>query len=236
VEEILAILEDDRIYFDESRGGVTFSGGEPFAQPHFLRDLLYACEEREIPVVLDTCGHVAPDTFRDLAPLARHLLFDLKLMDRERHEAFTGVGNHWILENLSWVANGCKRVASSPGNEGELETAGEVMAGGGAGGGARGHSWSCPSLTVRVPLIPGVNDDSENLSATAEFLTGLTRVPPVDLLPYHRLGVEKYHRTGRPYSLSGVFPPTRDVVGRAVQLLEGAGLTVTVRGERYDHD
>jgi len=208
VTEILDLLEDDRIYFDESKGGVTFSGGEPFAQPDFLRDLLEGCRLREIPVVLDTCGHVAPETFRELAPRADHLLFDLKLMDGERHEAFTGVHNRWILENLAWLGNGC----------------GEVGEG------------TCPSLTVRIPLIPGVNDDPENLRATARFLSAMEKVPPVDVLPYHRLGVDKYHRTGREYRLEGVTPPPAASVREAVRILEEAGLSVTVRGERNGHD
>lgn len=205
VEEILDILEDDRIFFDESKGGVTFSGGDPFAQPDFLRALLKGCRERELSVVLDTCGHVAPETFRELASQAEHLLFDLKLMDEERHETFSGVHNRWILENLAWAAGGC---GPEP----------------------------CPTLTVRVPLIPGVNDDEENLLATAAFLVGLPKVPPVDILPYHRLGVDKYHRMGREYHLSDVAPPLSDTVGRAVRHLTEAGLEVTVRGEPYGHE
>jgi pyruvate formate lyase activating enzyme len=60
--------------------------------------------------------------------------------------------------------------------------------------------------------------------------------PPVDILPYHRLGVDKYHRMGREYGLSGVAPPPTDSVQKAVRLLGEAGLTVTVRGERYGDD
>ncbi len=204
-KEILDLLEDDRIYFDESSGGVTFSGGEPFAQPEFLRELLEGCRDRELDVVLDTCGHVDPGTFRELAPLASHLLFDLKLMDEERHEAFTGVHNRWILENLRWVTRN-----------------------GGAG--------RMPSVTVRIPLIPGVNDDEENLRAVTRFLNELDSPPEVDLLPYHRLGVGKYDRIGREYQLSEAVPPPDHVISSAVRILEGGGLTVTVRGERYGDD
>jgi pyruvate formate lyase activating enzyme len=203
--QILDLVEDDRIYFDESRGGVTFSGGEPFAQPEFLRELLEGCRERDLDVVLDTCGHVHPDTFRELAPLASHLLFDLKLMDENRHEAFTGVHNRWILENLRWV--------------------------GGNGGPERR-----PSFTVRIPLIPGVNDDEENLRAVVRFLNELDVSPEVDLLPYHRLGVGKYDRIGREYRLSDVAPPPDHVVSSAVRILRDGGLKVTVRGERYGDD
>lgn len=107
----------------------------------------------------------------------------------------------------------------------------------GAGGRVRaGSPISCPDLKVRLPLIPGVNDDEENLLATAAFLCSLATVPRLDILPYHRLGVEKYHRTGRAYPLSNLAPPPDGSVGEAVRLLEGAGLEVTVRGERYGDD
>ncbi len=207
VEEVLDLLEDDRIYYDESKGGVTLSGGEPFSQPHFLRSLLQGCRDRELPVVLDTCGHVQPELFKELAPLGSHLLFDLKLMDEERHEAYTGVHNRWILENLRWAGDG---FGISDG--------------------------SAPTLTVRIPLIPGVNDDEENLLAAAGFVAGLRARPPVDVLPYHLLGVGKYDRMGREYQLPDVAPPPEEAVILAVRLLEEAGLEVTVRGEHHGDD
>ncbi len=209
VEEVLELLEADRIYFDESRGGVTVSGGEPFAQPDFLREILVGCRERELPVVLDTCGHVEPPVFRETAPLATGLLFDLKLMDGKRHEAFTGVHNRWVLENLHW-----------------------------AGGGVPGSGGSAPppDLTVRIPLIPGINDDGENLEAAAAFLADLPAPPPVDLLPYHRLGVDKYARLGREYGLHETAQPPAARVADAVRRLRAPGLTVTVRGEAHGND
>jgi len=203
--EILDLVERDRVFFDESGGGVTFSGGEPFSQPDFLRALLLGAKAREISVVLDTCGHAEPALFRELAPLADHLLFDLKVLDESRHQEYTGVHNRWILENLRWAGR--------------------------APGPAR-H----PGLTVRVPLIPGVNDDPANLAATARFLTGLERIPPVDLLPYHRLGVGKYDQTGRTYRLPEVTPPARAHVARAVRIMEEHSIQVSVRGERHGHD
>ncbi len=207
VDEVVDLLEDDRIYFDESRGGVTFSGGEPFSQPDFLRELLYRCKERELPVVLDTCGHVEPALFQELIPLAAHLLFDLKVMDEDRHNAYTGIHNRWILQNLEWAGN-------------------ELGSGRGKG----------PVLTVRIPLIPGVNDDEENIQASARFLGELRTPPPVDILPYHRLGVDKYDRMGREYGLGALTPPSQVAVQLACQLLEKAGLSVSVRGEQHGDD
>jgi pyruvate formate lyase activating enzyme len=192
-------------------------------------------------VVLDTCGHVAPETFRELAPLAGALLFDLKLMDEQRHEAFTGVHNRWILENLRWVGDGCGTV--DPGLPVlEATPAAKVAPADGAGVGPGGGGVpervqrSCPGLTVRLPLIPDVNDDEENLLATAEFLLSLATVPPLDILPYHRLGVDKYHRMGRSYKLSDVTPPETTSISNAVRICREAGLEVTVRGEPYGDD
>lgn len=205
-KEVLELLEADRIYFDESGGGVTFSGGEPFSQPDFLGALLGGCRDLELPVVLDTCGHVEPGLFQRLAPLASYLLMDLKLMDEERHQAFTGVHNRWILENIQWAGNGFRK------EEPEAR------------------------LTVRIPLIPGVNDDPENLRATSRFVAGLPSRPKVDLLPYHRLGVDKYQRLGRAYHLPDVEPPRQEDVLLAARLLEESGLHVSIRGEHHGHD
>jgi pyruvate formate lyase activating enzyme len=199
-DEILEIMEKDRVYFDESGGGVTVSGGDPLAQPEFLRELLEGCRDRDLPVVIDTCAHAPPEEFKRFVELSSRLLVDLKVMDPVRHEAFTGVPNDWILENLRWLARNGR------------------------------------PFTVRIPLIPGVNDDEENIRATAEFLAGLATPPPVDLLPYHRLGVEKYRRLGREYRLADTNPPGEEGVTGAVRILKNAGLRVTVRGDDYGHD
>jgi pyruvate formate lyase activating enzyme len=231
--ELLDLLEEDRLFYDESLGGVTFSGGEPFAQPEFLGALLEGCRQRELPAVLDTCGHVEPPVFRRLASLASALLFDLKLIDEVRHEAFTGVHNRWILENLRWAAGGTAEDGApraglgASGERGNPLTAG-LLPGEGA--------TTRPALTVRIPLIPGINDDQENLRASARFLAGLSTPPPVDLLPYHRLGVDKYQRLGRRYSLPATAPPPVEGVEFASRILRESGLEVTVRGEPHGHD
>jgi len=104
VEEVMDEVEKDAIFYDQSGGGVTFSGGEPLAQPEFLSSLLLACRERGFHTTLDTSGHTPPETFRNLAPLVDLFLYDLKLMDRDRHFEFTGVVNDHVLENLTWLA------------------------------------------------------------------------------------------------------------------------------------
>jgi pyruvate formate lyase activating enzyme len=92
------------------------------------------------------------------------------------------------------------------------------------------------SVTVRLPLFPGINDDEQNLRAMSAFLVQLDRSYPVDILPYHRTGVDKYARLGRSYTLTRQQPPSAANLKAAVRLFEESGLNVTVRGESYVHE
>jgi pyruvate formate lyase activating enzyme len=100
VEQLMREIEGDTPFFDESGGGVTFSGGEPLMQPRFLEELLARCRERDIHTAVDTCGLAEPQVLRSVAEKTDLVLFDLKVMDIERHVALTGVRNDLILSNL----------------------------------------------------------------------------------------------------------------------------------------
>jgi pyruvate formate lyase activating enzyme len=90
-----------------------------------------------------------------------------------------------------------------------------------------------PEITVRVPLVAGVNDGRDLAGALARLLSALDPVPPVDLLPYQRLGEEKYLRLGRPYPIPDARPPSPSQLQEFRSVLDGAGLKVTIRGD-YD--
>jgi pyruvate formate lyase activating enzyme len=94
----------DRVFYEDSGGGVTFSGGEPLAQPGFLKAILEACRSEGLRTAVDTCGFAGTDTLLDVAGLTDMVLFDLKLMDEARHRQFTGVSNGPILANLRALA------------------------------------------------------------------------------------------------------------------------------------
>lgn len=100
VSQLMREIEKDVAFYDESGGGVTFSGGEPLMQPVFLRSLLEACEEREIHTAVDTCGYVDSKILLDIGDLADLFLYDLKVIDDKKHIEFTGVPNKLILENV----------------------------------------------------------------------------------------------------------------------------------------
>ncbi|HYK91184.1 MAG TPA: glycyl-radical enzyme activating protein [Acidobacteriota bacterium] len=101
VPEVMAEVLKDRIFYDESGGGVTFSGGEPLMQPRFLKSLLIACRSQGVPTAVDTCGFGSRDFLMSIAPLTDLFLYDLKAIDDAKHLMYTGVSNASILDNLS---------------------------------------------------------------------------------------------------------------------------------------
>jgi pyruvate formate lyase activating enzyme len=105
VREVIDLAARDRIFYDESRGGVTFSGGEPFAQPAFLRGLLAAAKSAGLSTAVDTCGFVPRNLLLEVAPLVDLFLYDLKMLDPERHLRIVGVPLAPILSNLEALAS-----------------------------------------------------------------------------------------------------------------------------------
>lgn len=192
--EVIAEIEKDIAFYDESGGGVTFSGGEPLAQPDFLFELLRACKDLDLHTALDTCGFANWIKLENVAEHIDLFLYDLKLMDEAKHIYYTGVSNKPILKNLAGLS-------------------------------ALGRN-----ILVRVPIIPGVNDDEQNLNEMAQFLRGLAHPPPVTLLPYHKAGVHKYAKLGKNYSLPEAQPPSADRFAWAAEMLRNGGVQVATGG------
>lgn len=103
VNEILDEVERDRAYFERSGGGLTLSGGEPLAQPHFARALLSAAKARGLHTCLDTSGGVHPRRLQEVLPYTDLFLYDYKDTSVTRHRMLTGVSNELILENLDYL-------------------------------------------------------------------------------------------------------------------------------------
>jgi pyruvate formate lyase activating enzyme len=184
----------DRIFFDQSGGGVTFSGGEPLLQAPFLIEVLERLGEQGVSAALDTCGFAPWKDLHRAASLATLILYDLKMMDDARHREATGQSNRIILDNLRALA--------------------EVH----------------PAIRIRVPVIPGVNDDDANLEAMARFLSGLPGIRQVDLLPYHRTGQAKFARLGMTYALPGIQPPTAQRLETLAAVFRARGLNTPSGG------
>jgi pyruvate formate lyase activating enzyme len=192
--DLVSFLSRDVPFYEQSGGGVTFSGGEPLCQPDPLMTALRHCGELEIHRAVDTSGYVDS---RTLMAVARHtdlFLYDLKLIDPEKHRAHTGVDNALILSNL--------RLLSEAG----------------------------AAIIVRMPLIPGVNDDPQSIARAGEFIAGLPCRHPVDLLPFHRAAGAKYAKLGLPYRGEELAPLPPEVVTAAEQQLAHLGLKVSIGG------
>ncbi|NTV90868.1 MAG: glycyl-radical enzyme activating protein, partial [Clostridiales bacterium] len=93
VAEIMDIIEKERIFFDQSGGGVTFSGGEPLVHKKMLIELLYECGKRGIHRAVDTAGNVSTETILEVAGLTDLFLYDLKIMDSVLHRKWIHAGN-----------------------------------------------------------------------------------------------------------------------------------------------
>lgn len=100
VDDLMAVIERERPFFDESGGGVTFSGGEPLLHAEFLCEILDACGRRGIHRTVDTSGLVKTTTLLEVAERTDLFLYDLKMMDSKKHKEWTGAGNRQILKNL----------------------------------------------------------------------------------------------------------------------------------------
>ena len=190
VLQVINEIERDTVFYEQSGGGATFTGGEPLAQPRFLLDLLSDCRTRTLHTTVDTSGFAPWPILDEIRPLVDLFLYDLKLMDNTRHLQWTGVSNTDILSNLRQLSEVGSRIL------------------------------------IRLPLIPGINDDGENLRQTGEFLASLPHVPPVELVPYHNMAEAKYAGLGRGYGMEEICPPTHEQMQAHIALLTGYGLQV----------
>ncbi|WP_372805942.1 glycyl-radical enzyme activating protein [Pontiella sp.] len=93
-------LARDRVFYEESGGGITLSGGEPLAQPEFAIEILRRCKAFGLHTALDTCGFAETGTILQAAAHTDLFLFDFKHPDSALHEKYTEVPNELIIENL----------------------------------------------------------------------------------------------------------------------------------------
>ncbi len=98
--QVMEVLDKDAVFYDESGGGITLSGGEPLLQADFCIEILRACHERGYHTALDTCGYAKAETIKAVAEYVDLFLYDLKHANNDQHQKFTGVELTLILENL----------------------------------------------------------------------------------------------------------------------------------------
>ncbi len=104
VDEVLEEVKKDALFYQNSGGGVTFSGGEPTHQPEFLWHLLKGSQDSGIHTALDTSGFVKPEILKRMLEHTDLVLYDIKHMDPAKHKELTGLDNRLILENARMIA------------------------------------------------------------------------------------------------------------------------------------
>lgn len=193
VKELMSKLIKDEVFYEESNGGVTFSGGEPLMHSDYLINVLNICKDRDIHTTIDTSGYAPFEQFEKIIDSVDLFLFDIKHMNNEKHLEYTGVENTLILDNLKKLSQkGC-------------------------------------NIYVRMPIIAGINDDDENINMAINFLSNLN-ITQVDLLPYHKMGMDKYRRLNMQYKLSGFEKPTDEILDKIAEKFKKAGIKINIGG------
>lgn len=115
VDDLVEVAAKERVFFEHSGGGVTFSGGEPLMQYRFLKSALSAMREAGIHTVVDTSGMASENHFRDILPYTSLFLYDIKFMNEEKHRKYTGVSNSQIIGNFRYlIGEGARVIARIP--------------------------------------------------------------------------------------------------------------------------
>ena len=166
LDELVAEVIKDRIYFEKSGGGVTLGGGEPTLQGLFNLELLKKLKESGIHTALDTCGMCSRKALKELLPYTDLLLFDLKEINQQEHRRVTGTTNEKILENLIFMRDWMQS-NSRP-----------------------------SQLWIRTPIIPDATATGENIRGIGKFISanldGL--VNRWELCAFNNLCRDKYLR------------------------------------------
>jgi pyruvate formate lyase activating enzyme len=166
LDDLVAEVIKDRVFFEKSGGGITLGGGEPSLQLQFNGRLLLKLKDLGIHTALDTCGMCSRDALEKLLPYSDLVLFDLKEIDPHKHREFTGSSNNKILDNLLFVRDHM----NSDDRPGEL--------------------W------IRTPIIPNTTATAENVRGIGKFLAAnldgiATRW---ELCAFNNLCRDKYRR------------------------------------------
>ncbi len=166
LDELVNEVIKDKAFFDKSDGGITISGGEAALQYEFASAFLKELKANGIQTAVDTCGLCSRKALEMILSYAEIVLFDMKMIDPQRHRELTGSENDKILENLIFTGEFIKSHVHPR------------------------------TLWVRTPIIPGTTDTEANISGIGAFiaknLNGV--VDRWELCAFNNLCKDKYLR------------------------------------------
>lgn len=170
-EELVARIRKFRPYFEDSNGGVTFSGGEPLFQSTFLKETLIICKKAGIHTCLDTAGTgYLKEDLDEIFKRTDLFIVDVKAIEPDKYKEMTGLD----MDEFNYFKE-------------RLNESGKDV-------------W------IRQVIVPTINDTKEYILKLNEYIKTFNNVKRVELLPYHTMGVKKYHELGIKYPLEGIEP------------------------------
>lgn len=203
-DDVLKDIQKHRLFYMQSGGGISFSGGEATSQPEFLKYLVDNIYDMGYNMAIETSGMFdwdmpekyvgsaasegskSSDTDQKNSFVAQKseivsilekmdmIFMDLKFIDKDRHIKYTGVSNEKILANIAHLKN--------------LNA----------------------EAVIRIPVIGGINDDEDNIRRSAAYVHEHLPDASIELLPYHEFGRIKYEALGIEYDKSGFSRPSKE--------------------------
>lgn len=204
---VKAVMDEvllDREFYKNSGGGVTLSGGEPALSNGFAQELLTRCKEEGLHTAIETCGEYPWASLEELLPVTDLIMMDLKHMAPDKHQTATGRSNDRILAN------------------------------------ARALALTDKPIVFRTPIVPTVNDTDEEVGHIASFVRELIEIRAkngkprgatisYELLPFHKLGSDKYSSLRIEYNASSINPPTRERMSELAEVARRHGVEARSR-------
>lgn len=195
IKDLYEAVMKNSEYWGED-GGITFTGGEPLAQPDFIIEFAKYCKEeskKNIHLTMDTCLFSSTAILEKLSEYIDLWMISFKHYDPILHKKLTGVGNDQIIKNLDFLDN----ILSSKNN---------------------GHY-----IRIRYVVIPNFSDSQTYIDEFVKTISNLKNIEEIELLPYSRMGREKWIKIAGKYGFEGYIEPTREDLDKvAKSILEKA--------------
>ena len=184
MDELVKEVMKDRAYYRQFGGGITCSGGEPLLQYEFVSEFFRRMHGEGVTTALDTCGCAPEKNLEAVLPHTDYILYDMKIMDREKHREFTGAYNDLILKNLLSAAD-------------YIRSAGRPM-----------------EIWIRTPLIPGATATVENVTAIGTFIRDNLQdvVTRWEMCAFNGVCTSKYDKLGTRWAYDGTGAMTKSEI------------------------
>lgn len=218
VDELMNAILKDRVFYEESGGGITLSGGEPVVQIDFIEELLIKLKLENIHTAVDTSGIMTFECYERIHKYVDLFLYDIKLVDEDKHRNFTGLSNDIIINNLKKLSD-LYKIKAKEKSDTNITTNNLNSK----------KINSQTGINIRLPIIEGVNAEDAHIDKLIELIKDLG-IKDINLLPYHNISEHKYKKLNMKYEGSNMSVPSDEKMLRFKTRLEREGYIVKIGG------